>query len=543
MSSDPRQCDHCYCKKGLFYDVEPLHTHSHREQKCDNCRRSGTPADFPVSRCTGCCASTYCSEECQQEAWRKGHKSCCKFFTHQRDIAAAHSGNPRAWADLMDWIEFHHDTFRNATLACYLKSRPEEKFPAVTNDNIVVIQAWYRNDPALPVGTKFAVRGAGYLSKTDPSVKRNTPAMNLGYQDAVANGKAQLGKSYRGTGSYLVVVRFRPGDHSDRPHDMVVMSFVKHFDIDDRRAARDYPSAVARFQDGRPVAAEDGHMMTYALEVTPIADKDSSMMPNICIHIFIAKCRMATYCSEECQRSHWRSGHKVACRLYAAARDRAILLSGNKEAWLHFSSWVKYHEVSLINSTIACYLQRTTFMHDRVMTEEHLLHVMIQYRNDPSLPLEKQFEMRGASFTSMGALRGGALSSEIARGRAYAVENGKAEMGDRYWGTGTYLLTVRFGATEAIDGLNEIPFWKHFGISVSAGNARPLCHNSIGQLGINLSEGKKIYFSCRKSKRFPTYDCGGWMHETVGVFSHLVSTFTQLRTIQLGYEPTPLGSP
>ena len=42
---------------------------------CDGCGRFGTPAQ--LRRCSGCQRVRYCSEACQQQGWRSGHRAKC----------------------------------------------------------------------------------------------------------------------------------------------------------------------------------------------------------------------------------------------------------------------------------------------------------------------------------------------------------------------------------------------------------------------------------------------------------------------------------
>ena len=43
-----------------------------------------------------------------------------------------------------------------------------------------------------------------------------------------------------------------------------------------------------------------------------------------------SRCRSVAYCSPECQRAHWKAGHKTECkRLRAAARNQLVLANRN----------------------------------------------------------------------------------------------------------------------------------------------------------------------------------------------------------------------
>lgn len=46
-----------------------------------------------------------------------------------------------------------------------------------------------------------------------------------------------------------------------------------------------------------------------------------------------AGCELATYCSKDCQRQHWRAGHKSGCRSFSKPRltEQEIMRLLNKE--------------------------------------------------------------------------------------------------------------------------------------------------------------------------------------------------------------------
>ncbi|KAI0708229.1 hypothetical protein C8Q76DRAFT_859583 [Earliella scabrosa] len=136
---------HVHCENGLFHNAEPMHTHAH----CKNCFRmrrcEGSDADWKLQRCAGCFIATFCSRACQKAHWHKGHKRVCNYHKLQRERATELSGNPRAWADLAHWIEFHHASLINATLACFLLKKA--KIPDVTSTHLLHLSLNYRNDP------------------------------------------------------------------------------------------------------------------------------------------------------------------------------------------------------------------------------------------------------------------------------------------------------------------------------------------------------------------------------------------------------------
>ncbi|RPD60499.1 hypothetical protein L226DRAFT_387047 [Lentinus tigrinus ALCF2SS1-7] len=155
----------------------------------------------------------------------KNHRTTCVELSHDREGAAELSGNPQAWKDLMDWVDFHHDSFMNTALQCYLYGLPEETFPGVATDNYTVMCVWYRNDPTLPLGQKFELRGCSHLAKADtPPLAREIASE--GYEDAILLGKTRYGDSYRGTGTYMLEVRFRSQDRIPHPGPMPTSSNI-----------------------------------------------------------------------------------------------------------------------------------------------------------------------------------------------------------------------------------------------------------------------------------------------------------------------------
>ena len=180
------------------------------------------------------------STKCQDKAWSRGHRSTCKAWSPIRKSAAALSGNPKAWADLTGFLEYHQDSFVNATLNAYLSQIPEEMFPDVAADNYTTFSLWYRNDPDLPVGKKFELRNSAYSSSVypqEPPVVLKSAAE--GYDAAVELGKRQFGDSYQGTGTYVLHILFGAEDRTFRPGQTIPFFLSKHFSIEDRQAVAD----------------------------------------------------------------------------------------------------------------------------------------------------------------------------------------------------------------------------------------------------------------------------------------------------------------
>ena len=57
---------------------------------CANCYvyRWEPPGDRtnPLKKCSGCWKISYCSNECQEEHWKKVHKRHCKFFSGKKGL-------------------------------------------------------------------------------------------------------------------------------------------------------------------------------------------------------------------------------------------------------------------------------------------------------------------------------------------------------------------------------------------------------------------------------------------------------------------------
>ena len=153
------------------------------------------------------------------------------------------------------------------------------------------------------------------------------------------------------------------------------------------------------------------------------------------------------------------------------------------------------------------------------VANDHLLHISIAYRNDPKLPPEQQFEVRGVSFSQKDDPECAITYDTVFRERPVAIEMGKMEMGSLYWGTGVYLLMIKFRKGKNVPGEGFVPLWKHFGIDKLRANAVPACRSPVDQLTENLEEGRRPKFCCGKVEGMPTCCCGGWTHEVVSTQS------------------------
>lgn len=180
---------------------------------------------------------------------------------------------------------------------------------------------------------------------------------------------------------------------------------------------------------------------------------------------------------------------------------------------MHLSNWVEYHHASLINAALACYLLKKPRVRD--VTAKYLMHISLMYRNDPTFPPQKQFQVDAVSFAPYDTPGAEFTYLPVLAARPAAVDMGRMEMGDLYWGTGGYVLAIRFNP----DKRDAVPFWKHFGIDRDSAKARPACGSPLNQLRTNLHEGKRMKFCCGKLEGLPTCCCGGWTHEIVSIIS------------------------
>ena len=146
---------------------------------------------------------------------------------------------------------------------------------------------------------------------------------------------------------------------------------------------------------------------------------------------------------------------------------------------------------------------------------EYILEITLLYHDDPSLPIERRFEVRGHQFAHKdqpGPLGGLSYADTIFRGsREAAVEIGRKHLGENYFATGAYIVMAKFKA-----GREEgVPFWKHFGIDKESARATPLTMRPLEVLKRNIHEGVKPRFCCGRVPGLPTCCCGGWTHEKV----------------------------
>lgn len=214
--------------------------------------------------------------------------------------------------------------------------------------------------------------------------------------------------------------------------------------------------------------------------------------------------------SKECQKAQWRDGHKQVCKMFSVHKERAASISGNPNAWSHLATFIEYHHATLVNCTLACYLRAMPEI--PTVATSHFLLISLLYRNDPTRRPQDQFEVRGMHLEDRNDPAQPPTFKILMTDRAAAVEMGKKEFGNDYWGTGAYVLMVKFAPSPLAGAL---PFWKHFGIDKEHARATPARTHPWDQLRENVHEGKRQKFCCGRVEGLPTCCCGGWTHEQV----------------------------
>ncbi|TFK84042.1 hypothetical protein K466DRAFT_602339 [Polyporus arcularius HHB13444] len=214
------KCEHVYCRKGLFYNRKPVHTHP----KCHKCKktRCKESATFQLRRCANCHLDEYCSEECQNEAWQAGHNQTCSFFTALCKKAAEIAGTPNAWPDLAAWVRFHDNSLMNAALSCYVALIATQG--NVSTTHFLAVHMLYKDDPAVPPERRFELVTADFVHK-------DAPQMGPLYS-YMAPAREQIMSGFWGTGSYIILAHFRPLDDPTG-----AIPFYKHFGISEYHAS------------------------------------------------------------------------------------------------------------------------------------------------------------------------------------------------------------------------------------------------------------------------------------------------------------------
>ena len=167
-----------------------------------------------------------------------------------------------------------------------------------------------------------------------------------------------------------------------------------------------------------------------------------------------------------------------------------------------------------MNAATALYLRKKARVSGDV-TADYFFHVLLQYLNDPNLPVERQFKLVHGWLPSTDDPSVSDVYEPALVERAGMERIGKTHLGNTYWGTGAYVLEVRFGR----DSTKTVIYWKNFHIDQVVSRATPACRNPASQLRENLQEGKKVSFCCGKLMvmGLSVCCCGGWTHESVSI--------------------------
>ena len=197
---------------------------------------------------------------------------------------------------------------------------------------------------------------------------------------------------------------------------------------------------------------------------------------------------------------------------FGPSRVLATRNSGDPTAWRQLTTWITFHHATLINATLACFLQKKKAIPD--IADTHILFIALLYRHDPTLPVERRFEVQDAQLVHKdepSSAGGPTYGQLVFMDRGTAVEMGRMELGKDYWGTGAYILSTRFKE----ENVQALPFWKHFAIDKQHSRAKLTCNPPLALLRRNIHEGFKLRFCCGRIEGMPTCCCGGWTHEKV----------------------------
>lgn len=177
----------------------------------------------------------------------------------------------------------------------------------------------------------------------------------------------------------------------------------------------------------------------------------------------------------------------------------------NRQAWPDLMSWIEFHHASLVNSTVAA----MNLPSNPTAHENHFLALSIKYcGDDNTLPPERRFRIESVDYVDRDASpEWYYYTMQVWHSRPQVVDLGRREYGQRYAGTGMYLLKAKLGPGDAT--LAEIPWPKAFGFDRTVATATP---NSDWNrlLADALENGKRMEFCCKKMPG--ACCCGGWTH-------------------------------
>ncbi|KAF9029793.1 hypothetical protein BDZ89DRAFT_1159624 [Hymenopellis radicata] len=214
-------------------------------------------------------------------------------------------------------------------------------------------------------------------------------------------------------------------------------------------------------------------------------------------------CRTAKYCSKECQRADWRN-HKLACKKIEQDRQKLAAETGIASAYDDVQAWLEYYNTPLKNCAIASY----RLVETPHMEKDAMFMVVLSYDGRDPRPHRK---FKVDSVSRIGRQDFGpqvfALLSDEADRRHYEAM-GRVEMGELYYGTGSYGVDVNFAQRKE-------PFKaiKWFSMDKYTARATLVRQDWFRLFREYVDTGSKMSFCCGKLEGWGTCCCGGWTHD------------------------------
>ncbi|EIM84262.1 uncharacterized protein STEHIDRAFT_170003 [Stereum hirsutum FP-91666 SS1] len=139
-----------------FHSAPPLHTH----RQFKTCGKFARCEGLKLSKCNGCSAYQYCSSACQKADCPR-HKFECQSVSAQRKYLVSVMNNRQAWPDLMSWIEFHHASLVNSTVAAM--NLPSN--PTAHENHFLALSINCGDDNTLPPERRFRIESVDYVDR------------------------------------------------------------------------------------------------------------------------------------------------------------------------------------------------------------------------------------------------------------------------------------------------------------------------------------------------------------------------------------------
>lgn len=147
------------------------------------------------------------SRECQRSHW-KMHKGDCKATATNRRELEAYTKDPKSWAHFMAWLEYHHATLRNATIAALdLGKNPGADNRCFLEIQVERISAEERATKP-PMAHFRVVKTMVVDLEQDTSLARIYKGTWDQRPQFIELGKRELGRSFRGTLTYIVTAHY-----------------------------------------------------------------------------------------------------------------------------------------------------------------------------------------------------------------------------------------------------------------------------------------------------------------------------------------------